>query len=154
MATSKTKEICCLMFLEGHGVVKALESRGTLDVLRHGFKFYGKKISMAYFKPAFGLNPEAVEKYEQNRLTVTRQVEYIKGDPRDPGIGKPDIVISLNGLPVVTMELKNQMTGQTVENARKQYMYDRDPRDTLFRFKRGALIGTSSKKSRSNRHLI
>ncbi|MCP4601591.1 MAG: type I restriction endonuclease subunit R [Proteobacteria bacterium] len=121
-------------------LVKTLESRGTLDVLRHGFKFYGKPIKLAYFKPAFGLNPEAVDKYNRNRLTVTRQVEYIRNDQRDSKVGRPDIVISLNGLPVVTMELKNQMTGQDVENARKQYMYDRNPRDTLFRFKRGALV--------------
>ena len=106
-------------------LVKTLVSQGTLDVLRHGFKVYGKKIHMAFFKPAFGLNPEATARYAMNRLTVTRQVEYLKGDPRDPGIGRPDIVISLNGLPIITMELKNQMTGQNVEHARKRYTVSR-----------------------------
>jgi type I restriction enzyme R subunit len=116
-------------------LVKALEARGTLDVLRHGFKFFGKPIKMAYFKPAFGLNPEAVDRYNHNLLTATRQVHYT---PKNEN--SVDVVLSLNGLPVATMELKNQMTGQDVESARKQYMYDRDPSDTLFRFKRGALV--------------
>jgi len=116
-------------------LTKNLASQGTLDVMRHGFKYYGKQIKLAFFRPAFGLNPEAVEKYKQNRLSVTRQVKY---SPDHEGC--VDLVISLNGLPVATMELKNPMTGQTVENARWQYMNDRDPRDTLFAWKRGALV--------------
>lgn len=116
-------------------LVKNLESRGTLDVLRHGFKFFGRQIEMAFFKPAFGLNPEASERYRKNRLMVTRQVVYSPNHE-----GRLDLLVSLNGLPVATLELKNPMTGQTVKDARWQYVNDRDPRDTLFRFKRGALV--------------
>jgi type I restriction enzyme R subunit len=56
---------------------KALDSRGTLDVLRHGFKLYGRKIDCAYFKPAHGLNPDILTRYAQNRLVVTRQVRFV-----------------------------------------------------------------------------
>lgn len=116
-------------------LVKNLESRGTLDVLRHGFKFFGKQIEMAFFKPAFGLNPEASERYRKNRLVVTRQVVYSPNHDN-----RLDLLVSLNGLPVATLELKNLLTGSTVKKAVEQYKEDRDPRDTLFKFKRGALV--------------
>jgi type I restriction enzyme, R subunit len=58
-------------------LVKTLDSRGSLDVLRRGFKFYGKQIDCAYFKPAHGLNPDILAKYEENRTVVTRQVRFI-----------------------------------------------------------------------------
>ena len=73
--------------------------------------------------------------YDQNILTVTRQVHFSDKDERSV-----DIVVSVNGLPVATIELKNQFTGQNVENAKRQYKYDRDDRDLLFQFKKRALV--------------
>ncbi|MEZ4273640.1 MAG: putative DNA binding domain-containing protein [Myxococcota bacterium] len=111
-----------------------LEKQGALEVIRHGFKFYGKKIDVAYFKPAHTLNPDILEKYEHNGLMVTRQVKFIP-DADD----SVDLVLSLNGIPVVTVELKNQLTGQDVDDAIKQYKR-RDPKHLLFCFNRRSLV--------------
>lgn len=116
-------------------LVKSLESMGTLHVLRHGFKVEGRLLRLAYFKPAHTLNPDMQRLYGMNRLIITRQVHYSTKHP-DQSI---DIVGMLNGIPVFTAELKNPMSGQTVENAKKQYMA-RDHREPLLRFKRGALV--------------
>ena len=113
----------------------ALADRGLLDVLRHGFKCYGKQLHLAYFAPAHGMNPETQALYEANRLTVTRQLKY---DPASEN--SIDLVLSLNGLPVVTAELKNPMSGQTWRDAVWQYKTDRDPEATIFRFKQRALV--------------
>jgi type I restriction enzyme R subunit len=116
-------------------LVKEIELRGVLDVLRKGFTDYGVKFQMAYFKPESTLNPEADELYKSNHLTVTRQLYYER-------IGKNslDMVLSLNGLPIATIELKNQFSGQSVENAKKQYVYDREPNEPVFQFKKRALV--------------
>lgn len=116
---------------------KALDSEheGCLKVLRHGFKCYGKLFRVAYFKPVSGLNPETQKLYEANWLTVTRQLHY------SPHHGNSiDMVLSLNGLPIVTVELKNPMTGQTWRNAVHQYKNDRDPKDLIFQFRKRALV--------------
>lgn len=115
-------------------LTKHVEMRGTLDVLRHGFKFFGKKIEVATFKPAHGLNPDILARYSSNRLTITRQVKFAVGEEKSI-----DVLLSLNGLPVATAELKNPLTGQTVENAVTQYR-ERDPKHRLFQFKRRALV--------------
>ncbi len=81
-------------------------------MLRHGFKLLGKKVEAAYFQPAHGLNPEIIAKYAKNRLVLTRQVKFIPD--QDDSV---DMVLFLNGLPVATAELKNPLTGQTVEHA-------------------------------------
>ena len=125
-------------------LTKELVSKGTLGVLRHGFKCYGKTLRLAYFRPNSGLNPESAALYAANRLTVTRQVEFVSEVLKRPDGGKRrcviDLVISVNGLPVVTAELKNPLTGQRAEDACKQYCTDRDGRDLLFRFKERALV--------------
>jgi type I restriction enzyme R subunit len=114
---------------------KELDAKGTLNVLRHGFKFYGKNFRLAYFKPAHGLNYDVLKLYQQNRLTVTRQV------PCHPKEHKTvDMLLSLNGLPIATVELKNPGTGQSWRNAVNQYKEDRDPNAPLFQFKRRALV--------------
>lgn len=115
-------------------LTKALESRGSLDVLRHGFKFFGKKIDCAYFRPSHGMNPDNLSRYAQNRLVVTRQVKFV--EDHDFSV---DVVLFLNGFPVATAELKNPLTKQTVEDAVVQYR-DRDPRQPLFQFKTRALV--------------
>jgi type I restriction enzyme R subunit len=116
-------------------LVKELAAKGALHVLRHGFKCFGKTFALAAFQPASGMNPETITAYQQNILRITRQVKFNPGT--DQSI---DVVLSLNGLPVVTCELKNPMTGQTVEHAKHQYENDRDPRAPLFRFKERALV--------------
>ena len=116
-------------------LVRELDLKGTLDVLRHGLRFQGKVLRLANFRPAHGLNPDAVERFELNELTVTRQVRCHPGKS-----DTVDMVFALNGVPVATCELKNPMTGQTWRNAVRQYQQDRDPEAPLFRFKRRALV--------------
>lgn len=118
-----------------NALVKELDLKGTLHVLRHGFKFYGKTFRLAYFKPAHALNYDVLALFAKNRLTVTRQV------PCHPGKNDTvDLVFALNGLPVATCELKNPGTHQTWRNAIKQYKEDRDPQAPLFKFKARALV--------------
>ena len=116
-------------------LVKELDHKGTLHLLRHGFKFYGRTFRMATFKPAHGLNGEVLALYDRNQLTVTRQV------PCHPGKHDTvDVLFALNGLPVGTCELKNPITGQHWWHAVAQYQNDRDPRAPLFGFKTRALV--------------
>ena len=125
-------------------LTKELANKGALGVLRHGFKCYGKTLRLAYFQPNSGMNPEAAARYAANRLTITRQVEFVSDVLKRPDGGKRkciiDVVIAINGLPVVTAELKNPLTHQRAEDACKQYMTDRDGRDLLFKFKERALV--------------
>jgi len=114
---------------------KELDLRGSLDVLRNGFVDYGVRFQMAFFKPASGLNPDAVELYNKNSLKVYRQIFYSTKNRNSV-----DVLLSLNGIPVATLELKNQFTGQNVANALKQYSTTRDIREILFAFKKRALV--------------
>lgn len=116
-------------------LIKERDFKGTLHILRHGFKFYGKTFQLAYFKPAHGLNQESLALFEKNRLHVVRQVPC---HPQDNNT--IDLVLALNGIPVATCELKNPMTGQTWRDAVLQYKKTRDPRAPLFQFKKGALV--------------
>lgn len=113
-----------------------IQKRGLLDILRHGISvFQIGIIKLAYFKPNSSLNAETLRLYNSNILKVTRQVKYhLK---REFSV---DLVLFLNGFPIVTMELKNELTGQTVEHAKKQYMYDRDPKDLIFQFNTRSLV--------------
>ena len=116
-------------------LLKELDSKGTLSVLRNGFTDYGVKFNMAYFRPESSLNPDAEVLYNSNHLAVTRQLYYERN-----GKNSLDMVISLNGLPVSTIELKNQFSGQNVNNAKKQYVFDREPSEPIFQFKKRALV--------------
>jgi len=118
-----------------HTLCKELDLKGTLDVLRHGFKFYGKSFKLAYFKPAHNLNPDVLELFTKNRLTVTRQVPCHPNDN-----STMDLVFALNGLPVATCELKNPNSHQTWRDAVRQYKNDRDQSAPLFSFKKRALV--------------
>ncbi|HBP53863.1 MAG TPA: restriction endonuclease subunit R [Synechococcus sp. UBA8638] len=122
---------------------KELESKGTLHVLRHGFKCYGKTFPMAHFRPNTSMNPDAVEDYGKNQLTVTRQVGFTSVGKRPDGKNRRcviDVTLAVNGIPVVTAELKNPLTGQRAADAVRQYQEDRDGRDLLFAFKKRALV--------------
>lgn len=128
-------------------LAKELEIKGTLHVLRYGFKCYGKTFRLAHFRPNSGMNPEAAAGYALNRLTITRQVAFTsvmkKADGPQTSKNRRciiDVTLSLNGLPVVTAELKNPLTGQRAVDAVKQYKQNRDERDLLFAFKKRALV--------------
>lgn len=122
---------------------KELNLKGTLHVLRHGFKCYGKSLRLAYFRPNSGMNPQSAQRYEANRLTITRQVAFASVKKQLGGGHRRcviDVTLAVNGLPVVTAELKNPMTGQRAADAITQYKRDRDGRDLLFQFKKRALV--------------
>lgn len=114
---------------------KELELRGTLDVLRNGFTDYGVRFHMAYFKPESGLNPETIELYNKNLLHVTRQAHYSLSNENSL-----DLLLSVNGLPIATAELKNHFTGQNVDHAKRQFMQERDSKELIFRFKIRTLV--------------
>jgi type I restriction enzyme R subunit len=117
-------------------LTKALDGQaGALAVIRHGFKCFGKLIRVAHFAPAHGMNPESKRLYDANRLTLTRQVHYSTKHENSL-----DVVLSLNGIPVATAELKNQLTRQNAEHAKRQYKTDRDPRERIFEFKKRGLV--------------
>lgn len=115
---------------------KWMDTYGVLHTLRHGFKCYGRTLRVAYFKAAHGLNPDLEARYAANRVGLTRQLHF---SDRNTALSL-DITLSLNGIPVATLELKNPLSGQTVEQAKQQYRTDRDPRETIFEFKRRALV--------------
>ena len=115
---------------------KWMDVHGSLATLRHGFKCYGRTLRVAYFKAAHELNPELESRYTANRLGLTRQLHFSAPSPRK----SLDVTLSLNGIPVATLELKNPLTGQSVEDARRQYKRDRDPREPIFAFKRRTLV--------------
>ena len=116
-------------------LVRELDLKGSLHILRHGFKFYGRNFRLAWFKPAHGLNAEAIAQFALNELTVTRQARC------HPGKGDEiDMLFALNGVPVATCELKNPMTGQNWRSAVRQYQQDRDPTAAVFRFQKRTLV--------------
>ena len=108
-----------------------ISKRGTIDVLRHGIKHEAHDLDLFYGTPS-AENPEAQERFKQNRFTVTRQLRY----SRDETQRALDIGLFINGLPVFTFELKNSLTKQTVADAVQQYQRDRNPREKLFEFGR------------------
>jgi type I restriction enzyme R subunit len=116
-------------------LLKDLDAHGTLHVLRNGFTDYGVKFNMAFFRPESTLNPEAEVLYRKNHLAVTRQLYYQR-----KGKNSLDLVLSLNGLPISTIELKNQFSGQNVSNAKKQYKFDREASEPIFQFKKRTLV--------------
>jgi type I restriction enzyme R subunit len=114
---------------------KWMDANGSLATLRHGFKCYGRTLRVAFFRAAHELNPELEARYGANRLGITRQLHFSTRSEKSV-----DVTLSLNGIPVVTVELKNPLTGQTADDAMRQYRRDRDPREAIFEFKRRALV--------------
>jgi type I restriction enzyme R subunit len=113
-------------------LAQELAGRGTLDVLRTGIKANGCTFRLAYFLPSSGLNSDLQTLHAANVFSIVRQLHYSQ---RDPGKSL-DLALFLNGLPLFTAELKNPLTGQTVQDAIRQYRADRDPREPLFAFDR------------------
>lgn len=108
-----------------------IAKRGIIDVLRNGVKVYPASLIMFYLTPTEN-NVKAKEMYEKNIFSVTRQLMYSNDSTRLA----LDMCVFINGLPVITFELKNQLTKQDVDDAVNQYKTDRDPRELLFQFKR------------------
>lgn len=106
-----------------------LHKQGLVECLRKGIKDRGVTLQLAYNKPPTDMNKTLNEQYAKNRFNVVRQVYY-----SDKHNNSLDMVLFLNGLPIVVMELKNPLTNQTVEHAMKQLKKDRDPREQLFKF--------------------
>lgn len=123
-------------------VVKNRAKRGTLHVLRRGFKSLGAEVTLAAFRPDHALNPEVLRAYGENILRVVPEVTYsAHGAP-----GRLDLVLFVNGVPVATLELKSELT-QDVQAAITQYRQHRPPVDPkcrkpepLLAFKTGALV--------------
>ena len=116
---------------------QALKQNPTHVVLREGVKLVPNiRFNLCYFKPASNLNPELTRLYEANILSVMRQVTYSAKNQN-----AIDLVTFVNGIPVTTLEVKNQLTGQNVKHAEKQYRRDRSPAgEPLLTFKRGAIV--------------
>ena len=112
-------------------VSKQIARRGALDVLRKGIRDRGCHFHLTYFRPSSGMNPDHQRLYAQNRFSLIRQLHYSQRNEKSL-----DMTLFLNGLPLVTMELKNSLTGQVFTDAEKQYRTDRDSREPLFQFKR------------------
>lgn len=112
-----------------------VSQHGILHVLRNGIKDRGVKFKVVQFKPSSTLNLETLKNYEANITTVTRQFAYSPYNHNTL-----DMVLSVNGIPLVALELKNQFKGQSVENAKRQFMFDRDPNEALFQFNRRILV--------------
>ncbi|MDP3089350.1 MAG: type I restriction endonuclease [Nitrospira sp.] len=116
-------------------LVKELDTKGMVKVLRQGFKCYGKLLRVAVFAPNNRMNPDTLTIYGKNQLSVTRQLYY--GTEHSKSL---DLALFLNGLPIATAELKNPLSGQTVEDAKRQYKKDRDHRELLFDFTKRTLV--------------
>ncbi|MDR2925668.1 MAG: DEAD/DEAH box helicase family protein [Azoarcus sp.] len=108
-----------------------ITKRGIIDVLRNGMEKYPAKLIMFYMTPS-EKNPKAKEQFEQNIFSVTRQLMY-SNDSTKLAL---DLCLFINGLPVITCEIKNQLTKQNVDDAVYQYQKDREPKELLFHFKR------------------
>ena len=112
-----------------------VEAHGLLHVIRHGINDRGVRLKVAYFKPESTLNQDVIDKYNANVLTCTRQFKYSTENENSI-----DMVLSLNGIPIVALELKNQLTGQSIQNAKTQFMYDRNPKEKCFHLNKRFLV--------------
>lgn len=109
-------------------VASQISEKGILKALQSHIEIMGVKLSLAYPKPNSSANPQAIENYKKNIFSITRQLYY-----SEKNNNSLDMAIFLNGLPLITMELKNPFTYQNAHNATKQYKTDRDPRERIFK---------------------
>lgn len=107
----------------------AVAMDGMVNVLRHGFKYRGQEFKVCYFKPESELNQLSQTRYRQNICQCIRQWHY-----SEQNNNSVDMLLMINGIPLVAIELKNQLTGQTIDNAKTQWMMDRDKREPAFQF--------------------
>lgn len=116
-------------------VEDAITSEGLVNVLHHGFKYRGIEFKICFFKPESGLNELAKTRYSQNICHCVRQWHYSVLNNNSV-----DMMLAINGIPVVAIELKNQLTGQSVDNAMEQWMTNRDKREPAFSFNHRVLV--------------
>ncbi|EFV1646575.1 type I restriction endonuclease subunit R [Campylobacter upsaliensis] len=109
-------------------IFSQISEKGILKALQAHIEIMGVKLFLAYPKPNSNANPQALENYKKNIFSITRQLYFSEKNNKSL-----DMVIFLNGLPLITMELKNPFTGQNVYNAIEQYKKDRDPRESIFK---------------------
>lgn len=112
-----------------------IENEGLIYVLRHGIIDRGIKFKLAFFRHETSLNEDIVAKYNANILTCTRQFYY-----NSQNKNTIDMMLLLNGIPIIALELKNQLKGQSVDNAKNQFMYDRNYKDFIFQFNNRILV--------------
>ena len=113
----------------------AVDMNGLVNVLRHGFKHRGQEFRVVYFKPETELNQLSLTHFRENICQCIRQWHY---SPRSNN--SVDMMLAVNGIPLVAIELKNQLTGQSIDNAITQWMTNRDPREEAFQFNRRILV--------------
>lgn len=114
---------------------QTISNEGLISVLRNGITDMGVKLKVCYFKPESTLNETLNEQYAANILGCTRQFQYSANNGNTI-----DMVLSVNGIPVVAIELKNQFKGQDVYNAMKQYKKDRSSKEFAFRLDHRFLV--------------
>lgn len=116
-------------------ITKEISSRGIIDCIRHGVKDRGETLKLIYSKPVSDLNYTLLDLYSKNIFTISRQVYY-----SSKNTNSIDMLIMINGLPISVLELKNPLTGQTVDDAKEQFKNDRDPKELLFEFKKRTIV--------------
>ena len=112
-----------------------VSQHGILHVLRKGIRDRGVHFKIVQLRPSSTLNEDITRDYQANKTQVIRQFAY---SPHNRNT--IDMVLSINGIPLIAIELKNQLKGQSVEHAKKQFMFDRDPKETVFQFNHRILV--------------
>jgi len=108
-----------------------IKELGVVEILRKGVKHFDKTITLFYRKPDTKLNAKELANYETNQFSVTEELKYSLENEN-----RIDLTIFLNGIPIITSELKNPLSGQTVQHGIRQYQNDRDPKEKIFSFAR------------------
>ena len=108
-----------------------IKTLGVIEVLRKGVKHLDKTVDLFFHKPASTFNAKDAEHYAANLFSVTQELKYSPNHEK-----RLDLAVSVNGIPVLTCELKNPLSGQTVKKGIEQYQKDRDPKDKLLSFAR------------------
>ncbi len=108
-----------------------LRKLGVIEVLRKGIKHFDKTVNLFFRQPASSYNTKDLDKFNANIFSVTQELVYSSDNAN-----RLDLTIFLNGLPIITCELKNPLSGQTVHNGIRQYQNDRDPKEKIFSFAR------------------
>ncbi len=108
-----------------------LRKLGVIEVLRKGIKHFDKTIDLFYRQPSSAYNAKDLKNYQANIFSVTQELVY-----SNDNANRLDLCLFVNGIPVITCELKNPLSGQTVHNGIRQYQNDRDPKEKIFSFAR------------------
>jgi len=116
-----------------------IANRGTIDVLRTGIKDLNARFNLVYFEPKSGLNQEHLRLFKENQLSVVRQLFYSNKNKNSM-----DMVLFVNGIPIITMELKNKLTNQNIIHSQNQYKRDRnDQTEPILRDRKSTRLNSS-----------